>query len=466
MKLVVLAVILAVVTAEKLLYTNYKLVEVQLESQAQIRQLVRWYEQGQDHFIFNEEPRRGIQSVKIVINPDKLEEFQITTLALGFKYQTLTDNFQEIIDQERVFDPNTNAAIDWTQYWPLEAQYSWYDELVAQYPGIVTTFDIGTSYEGRPIRGVKVAYKSNNPSVFIESNCHAREWVTSATATWVVNELLTSQDPDVRDIAENVNWYIIPVLNVDGFVYSHTTQRLWRKTRQPNAGSTCIGTDPNRNWDYLWFTGGSSSNPCSDTFAGPSAFSDVSVSQLAAWYNETAAIFDVYISFHSYSQLLMYPFAARRGPVDNEEELRFIGLPMVEALARRYGTAYDFGPILQTIYESSGTSIDWIHEIPGTRLTFLYEFRDKGRNGFILPPQEIIPNSEEVLDSLVVMVKQSREIGYLAKTDKVQPKEDDETIKIMPKDEIKRMRPKSEEGPFQQVVVPNKFQRFILKKFF
>lgn len=61
-----------------------------------------------------------------------------------------------------------------------------------------------------------------NPVIFLEANIHAREWITSATATWFLNELLTSTEPAIRDLAENIDWYILPVFNVDGFVYSHT----------------------------------------------------------------------------------------------------------------------------------------------------------------------------------------------------------------------------------------------------
>lgn len=62
-----------------------------------------------------------------------------------------------------------------------------------------------------------------NPTIFIESNIHAREWVTSATSTFILNEFLTSQDEDVRDLAENIDWVFVPVFNVDGFEYTHTT---------------------------------------------------------------------------------------------------------------------------------------------------------------------------------------------------------------------------------------------------
>lgn len=62
-----------------------------------------------------------------------------------------------------------------------------------------------------------------NPLIFIESNIHAREWVTSATATFFLNELLTSTDEKIKNLALNYDWVIVPVFNVDGFEYTHTT---------------------------------------------------------------------------------------------------------------------------------------------------------------------------------------------------------------------------------------------------
>ena len=101
------------------------------------------------------------------------------------------------------------------------------------------------------MKGIKISYKSGNPGVFLDSNIHAREWITSATSTWIINELLSSTDKEVRNIAENYDWYVFPVINPDGFLYTKTTNRLWRKNRSPNGG-LCTGTDLNRNFGYAW----------------------------------------------------------------------------------------------------------------------------------------------------------------------------------------------------------------------
>jgi murein tripeptide amidase MpaA len=104
----------------------------------------------------------------------------------------------------------------------LEEINTWLDEMVALHPEM-TSEDIGLSYENRRMRVIKISYKSGNPGLFIETHIHAREWITSATVTWIINELLTSTNPGVREIAENYDWYIIPVLNVDGMAYTHST---------------------------------------------------------------------------------------------------------------------------------------------------------------------------------------------------------------------------------------------------
>lgn len=59
----------------------------------------------------------------------------------------------------------------------------------------------------------------------IEGTLHAREWIVPATATWIIKEFLTSTDPEMRALAENIEWHIFPVVNPDGYVYTFTTVR-------------------------------------------------------------------------------------------------------------------------------------------------------------------------------------------------------------------------------------------------
>jgi murein tripeptide amidase MpaA len=52
---------------------------------------------------------------------------------------------------------------------------------------------------------------------------HAREWITPATVTYILNKLLTSDDPVIQDLAQSFDYYVFPSVNPDGYEYTHTT---------------------------------------------------------------------------------------------------------------------------------------------------------------------------------------------------------------------------------------------------
>ena len=56
--------------------------------------------------------------------------------------------------------------------------------------------------------------------------------------------------------------------------------------------------------------------------------------------------------------------------------------------------------------------MDWVKATLKLPVTFTYELRDTGRHGFILPASEIIPNGEEVMDSIIAMFQEATRLGY------------------------------------------------------
>ncbi|KAF5275816.1 hypothetical protein FQR65_LT04054, partial [Abscondita terminalis] len=135
----------------------------------------------------------------------------------------------------------------------------------------VTLVNGGKSYENRTILGVKISFKPNNKIIFIESGIHPREWIGPATVTYILNEILTNQDPEIRNIVTRWNWYFFPFLIPTDIItlllVKCLQDRLWRKTRKPYGN--CYGADLNRNWGYHWMDGGSSNISCDELFAGP-----------------------------------------------------------------------------------------------------------------------------------------------------------------------------------------------------
>ena len=141
----------------------------------------------------------------------------------------------------------------------------------AAHPGIVSRFSLGTSYEGRQLWAVKVsdnvASDESEPEVLFTAGQHAREHLTIEMALYLLHELADGYGTDSRitAIVNTREIYIVFNLNPDGSEYDIATgtYRSWRKNRQPNGGSSAVGTDLNRNWSYRWgCCGGSSSEPC------------------------------------------------------------------------------------------------------------------------------------------------------------------------------------------------------------
>lgn len=127
-----------------------------------------------------------------------------------------------------------------------------------------------------------------------------------------------------KNVLNNLNWIILPVVNPDGYEYSHRSvctkrvirsrnvvffikqERFWRKTRKPFK--SCIGTDANRNFGFHWSEIGASSNPCSETFQGEKAFSEPETIALRDLMHSIRGECKFYLTLHSYGQYLLYPW--------------------------------------------------------------------------------------------------------------------------------------------------------------
>lgn len=95
------------------------------------------------------------------------------------------------------------------------------DEMQRDHPERASIINIGQSFEGRPLRVMKVTSNESNPVVFVETNIHAREWITSSTSIWIIHEFLTSTDVQIRAIADSITWYFLVVTNPDGELFNH-----------------------------------------------------------------------------------------------------------------------------------------------------------------------------------------------------------------------------------------------------
>lgn len=138
--------------------------------------------------------------------------------------------------------------LTWKAYHRLTDIHGYLDYLAETYPNLCQVETIGNSVEGRPLKLLRISSNLNSTStksVWVDGGIHAREWISPATVTYIINNFVLNYENEPQSVRE-IDWYILPVVNPDGYEYSHIRDRLWRKNRA-RAGF-CAGTDLNRNF--------------------------------------------------------------------------------------------------------------------------------------------------------------------------------------------------------------------------
>ncbi|XP_051468574.1 carboxypeptidase A1-like [Apus apus] len=340
--------------------------------------------------------------------------------ANGVSYSIMIEDVQDLLDEEqqemlrsRRGMPLSTDTFNYGTYHSLDEIYAFMDLLVAENPNLVSKIEIGKSTENRPLYVLKFSKGgTNRPAVWIDTGIHSREWVTQASGVWFAKKIVLDHENDegLAALLDKMDIFLEIVTNPDGFAFTQTKNRLWRKTRSKNSGSICVGVDPNRNWDAGFGGSGASGNPCSETYRGPYANSEPEVKSIVDFVKNHGNI-KAFVSIHSYSQLLLYPFGYTTTPAPDEKELHELSEKAVAALASLYGTKYKYGSIITTIYKASGGTIDWTYE-QGIKYSFTFELRDTGRYGFLLPAKQIIPTAEETWLALKVIMFHARDNPY------------------------------------------------------
>ncbi|KAF4094253.1 hypothetical protein AMELA_G00011190 [Ameiurus melas] len=334
-------------------------------------------------------------------------------------YEIMIQDLQDLINEEqreilqsKALQLRSTEDYNYANYHTLNEINSFIDMLVQENPGFVSKIVIGKSYEGRPLNVLKFSTGANRPGLWIDTGIHSREWVTQASGTWFAKKIVTDyrRDAELTDILNKYDIFLEIVTNPDGFQFTHTTNRMWRKTRKPNSGSSCIGVDPNRNWDAGFGGAGASSTPCSETYRGPSANSEPEVKAIVDFVKSHGKI-KAFVSIHSYSQMLLYPYGYTQTPCKDQAELHELARKAVTALSSLYNTQYRFGSIINTIYQASGGTIDWTYN-QGIKYSYTFELRDTGRYGFILPANQIIPTAQETWLALMAIMKHTKDNPY------------------------------------------------------
>ncbi len=274
------------------------------------------------------------------------------------------------------------------------------DSMRLLYPNLITAKqNIGTSVEGRTIWAVKISdnpdinESATEPAVYFDALHHAREPQSMASLMYFMYWLLENYQTgsEAAYLLNNREIFFVPVVNPDGYVYNQTTNPngggFWRKNRR-NSGGGDFGVDLNRNYPYGWgMNSGSSSDPGSETYRGPSAASEPETQAIINFLQQIHP--KIAFSMHSVAGRYLNPYGYNDSTVKYEVYSEYSS-DFASTNNYLYGTVKEM-----LDYYSSGTTRDYLH----SQGTYCWTPEVGGSDFWPLIP-EIIPVASENLFAL------------------------------------------------------------------
>lgn len=320
--------------------------------------------------------------LELVVRESDLAELA----AAGVTYRIEDPDIDASAQREaaRVAKPGKDFYADYRDYDAIVAHLR---ALAAADPAHLELSVIGGSAEGRPIWALKIG---NGPTkILVNGTQHAREWISTMVVTSIADRLASAPDPAST-------YWIVPIMNPDGYQYTWGTDRYWRKNRRGG-----YGVDLNRNWSVAWGGSGASKSKRADTYCGEYPFSEPETHALRNLAMRER--FALHVDFHAFSQLILYPWGWTGKPAADRDRFAAVGDKMASAMYAQHKAAYRLMQSVE-LYPAAGTMEDWMYG-EGGALSYTIELRPKNglRNGFVLPPEQIKPTSDEAFAALVAL---------------------------------------------------------------
>jgi len=229
--------------------------------------------------------------------------------------------------------------------------------LHARFKDITKMVSIGKSLEGRDIWALKISDEPElndltEPSVLFNSMHHAREVMTPEVSIDIMEFLLENYNSNaqVTKWVNETQIWVMPMFNVDGNNKMWNYDSYWRKNTRGG-----FGVDLNRNYPTGWDScNGSSGSQSSQTYRGPNPASEPETQAMMAFIKDIRPVFD--ISYHAYSELVIYPYGCGDQRTQTKE--------VVEKIGKEIGSLlnYDPGTAWELLYNADGGDIDWMYD--------------------------------------------------------------------------------------------------------
>jgi carboxypeptidase T len=295
-----------------------------------------------------------------------------------------------VYDTEKMDFPNKDSQFH--NYSELLAALQ---KLKADGPNIVGLEVIGRSVEGRDIINIRISTDLENsdkkPGISFVGTHHAREHISTEFPLMLAQHIVAEYkigNPEIKKLVETREINIIPMVNPDGVEHDIATgtYKAWRKNRR-NNGDGSFGVDLNRNYSYKWGASGTSSNPRSDVYKGVAPFSEPETMAIKTFLENKTNV-TIQVSYHSFSELILYPWGWGYSPIENSRDLA-VHKTMAEAMSSWNGYKAQQSADL---YPAAGDTTDWAYA-QLKMISFTIELDPKsafGTDGFY-PGQATIP---------------------------------------------------------------------------
>ncbi len=385
------------VLARAEIYRDHRLVEVWVEDADVLARLL-----ALEVDPWQETPRPGW--VPLRVSP----QVWPALLSGPWPLHVLDEDIAASVEQERarlaLRTPSQGGATFFTDFRDLDEIDAWIDGYVAAYPELASVAVVGNSIEGRSIRALRIAAPGDDPrpGVIVTAGQHAREWVSISSALYVADQLASRADePEIAAVLAAISLTIVPVVNPDGYAYTWTDERLWRKNRRDG-----VGVDTNRNWGVGWGGEGASLDPVAENYAGSAAFSEPETEAMREWIEGDDSLV-AHVDVHSFGELVLYPWGYLYEATDDDAMLSGTAVAIADAMSAQ-GESYT--PLQGVnLYPAAGNAIDWTYGAAGL-MAYTMELRPSfdapnADQGFVLAPDQIAPVGDEVLAGLWVVLQ-------------------------------------------------------------
>ncbi|XP_050091213.1 carboxypeptidase B-like [Anopheles aquasalis] len=389
-------------------YGGFKLFSVRQADEAAVKHL-RELQLSNDELDFWKLDRIAGSEAHVLVPPSEVQPFVADLLKNRIQFRELISDYGRIKNE----NPRYSSSRRWSNKSPILTKYLRHQEIndllesyAKRYPSFVSLKEIGRSYEGRSIKSITIrspvvaaSRNASRPIVLLDAGIHAREWAAPATAMYVISELVENAAKH-RDLLDGLTWIVVPVVNPDGYEYSHTGKRLWRKTRRP-TGLSCFGIDGNRNFDFHWSEIGSSDSPCSDTFHGEHSFSEPETQAIRNELLRLKGSCKFYLTLHSYGEYLLYPWGWTSKLPEGWETIDEVARAGADAIHDATGTSYRVGSSTNVLYAAAGGSDDYAFAVAEVPIAITMELPGGGNAGFNPPVSQI----EEIVKESFVGIR-------------------------------------------------------------